>query len=188
MGLNIEWRKWMASQLKITRFLIPLFFMVWPILGWCDEFIVRRISANQIEKGCNLDLHAIEDERPAIGRPDRALDLKWVCAGRSVKVIDRYEIEGGSPDVVTVLYRKNRDIIVLVKWGLRSLAADVQGDYYKIYVYRHAPENLIKPFSLRRDIMKKLGEGLDGAVNGRPVYFPCKDAASIRKALDRYGY
>ena len=174
--------------MKIIRSLILVAFFAWPIFGRCDEYLLRQLSASQIENNCNLKLYSIEGERGLIGLPDHSLDLKWVCDDRPVLSVDKYEIEGGSPDVVAILYRKNRYIIVLVRWVSNSRAADAQGDYYKIYAYRRTLEDRRKPFSRELSIMNKLGEGWDGTMNGEVVHFPYKDARSIRKALDRFGY
>ncbi|QCP51347.1 hypothetical protein FAZ95_20645 [Trinickia violacea] len=188
MGFNIKRRAGMIGKSKIFRLLILLAAIAFPIFSRCDELVVQQLSADQIEKGCGLNLYAIEGEKPAIGRPDYSLDLRWSCDEQPVRIIDRYEIEGGSPDVVTVLYRKARDIIVLVKWSSNSRVADTQGDYYRVYAYRYMKKNPVKPFSRNEDIMKRFGEGLEGTLDGKPVHFPYKNADSIRKALDRFGY
>jgi hypothetical protein len=172
------------------RFL-ELFFalaVAWPIVGWCDEFSLQKIPAERIQKGCDLEFYALPDGKPAIGRPNHSIDLRWTCGDQPPRVIDNYEIAGGSPDIVTVFYRKRQDVMVLVKWSTNSQAADAQGDYYKIYVYRYTQRNSDKPFLLQPDVMKELGEGWDGTVDGRSVHFPYKDALSIRKALNRLGY
>jgi hypothetical protein len=185
VGCNTKWRTRMVDMTKALRLLILAFIFASPTLAWCDEHLIQRLPADQIENGCNLYLYALETESPALGRPDHSLDLRWACKDGQAEIIDTYEIEGGSPSVVTILYRKNRDIVVLVKWESNSQAADIIGDYYKIYVYRHTPENFSKRFYSDKETMKKLGEGWEGVMNGRRVHFPYKDAASIRKALDR---
>jgi len=188
MGFYIGRESRMVKNLENIRSLILVSAIAWPICGRCDEHLLQQLSASQIENNCNLGLYSIDGEAVSLGRSDHYLDLRWVCDGRPVRDIDRYEIEGGSPDVVTILYRKKRNIIVLVRWMSNSQAADVQGDYYKIYAYRYTPDDPMKPFSRELRIMNKLGEGWDGAMNGEVVHFPYKDAGSIRKALNRLGY
>jgi hypothetical protein len=178
----------MVDMKKALRFLILALISANPIFAWCGEYLIQRLPADQIQNGCNLSLYALETESPALGRPDHSLDLRWACNDGQTKIIDTYEIEGGSPSVETILYRKNRDIVALVKWESNSQAADIVGDYYKIYVYQYDPENLVSPFHSDKETMKKLGEGWEGVMNGRRVHFPYKDAASIRKALDRFEY
>lgn len=167
-----------------------LFVMVYPIAGWCEESVLQKLPAEQIEKGCNLDFYAVNsaDEALEIGRPDYSVDVRWACDGKPVILVDNYEVEGGSPEIVTVFYRKRQDIVVLVKWTMNSQASDIQGDYYKIYIYKRTPGNLDKPFSRQNDVMKELGEGWNGTKDGKPVRYPFKDASSIRKALSRLGY
>jgi hypothetical protein len=174
--------------MKRVLFLNIALIAIWPSFGRCGEPLIQHLPANRIERGCSLNLYAVESEKVAIGRSDRALDLRWSCAGEELKTIDTYQINGGSPQVVTILYRKNRNIIVLVKWETRSRGADLFGDSYKIYAYRYMSINGNKSFSVNRNIMNKLGEGLEGDMDGRPVHFPYKDAAAIRKVLDRLGY
>jgi hypothetical protein len=178
----------MVSAFKISRLLTLVAFLAPPISGWSDEVVVRQLSAQQIDAGCSLRFVALESNRPAIGRPDYSLDLRWLCDDRPVQTIDTYEIEGSSPEPVTVLYRKRRDIVILVKWSPRSHAADAQGDFYKVYAYTYARQNHRSQFSLNRRIMRTLGEGWEGTLDGRPVHFRYKDATSIRKGLDRFGY
>ncbi|MDQ7976142.1 hypothetical protein QYH69_02645 [Paraburkholderia sp. SARCC-3016] len=175
---------------KLKGLLLSLVFLTisWSAPAWCDEYLVQRLSAGQLKRGCDLSLYAIETERVAIGRPDHTVDLRWICEDGKSRIIDTYQIEGGSPQVITILFRRNRHIIVLVKWEARSRNADVFGDYYKIYAYQYAPTSVDKLFPVDRNLMSKLGEGWEGDVAGKSVHFPYKDAAAIRKALDRFGY
>lgn len=179
----------MVSRISLFKFLMFL-AVADPMAGWCAESVLQQLPAEQIEKGCKLDFYAVNsaDEFPAIGRPDYSIDARWACKGRPTRIVDTYEIEGGSPEIVTVFYRNKQDIVVLVKWSTNSQASDIQGDYYKIYIYRHTTGSLDNPFSRREDVMKKLGEGWDGEMDGKPVHYPFKDASSIRKALNRLGY
>ncbi|MBJ9941710.1 hypothetical protein I7819_17690 [Burkholderia multivorans] len=179
----------MVNKILLFKFLICV-AAIRPMSGWCAESILQQLSGEQLEKGCNLDFYAVNlaNDSPAIGRPDYSIDMRWACDGKPTKIVDTYEVEGGSPQIVTVFYRNRKDVVVLVKWSTNSQASDIQGDYYKIYVYRIALRNLEKPFLRQEGVMKKLGEGWDGEMNGNPVHYPLKDAASIRKALNRLGY
>jgi len=188
VGFNIKRRARVVKKSKGLFLFLLLLILSWSAPGWCDEYLLQRLSASQLKRGCDLMLYAIENERVEIGRPDHTLDLRWACKDEKSRVIDTYQIEGGSPQVVTILYRKNINIIVLAKWESRSRSADVFGDYYKIYAYQYTPKSSDKLFSVNRNIMSKLGEGWEGDVAGKSVHFPYKEAAAIRKALDRFGY
>lgn len=179
----------MASRNLFSKFL-ALFATAYPIAGWCEESVLQQLPAEQIDKKCNLDFYAVNsaDEIIAIGRPDYSIDVRWACDGKPTILVDNYEVEGGSPEIVAVFYRKSQDVVVLVKWSTNSQASYIQGDYYKIYIYRRTPGNLDKPFSRQNDVMKKLGEGWNGTKDGKPVPYPFKDASSIRKALSQLGY
>jgi hypothetical protein len=98
----------MASYLRLTSFLLLISTIARPTFGWCGEYLVQRLPARQIEQGCDLTLYAVEDESVEIGRPNHTLDLRWACKEGEAKTIDTYQIEGGSPKVATILYRKNR--------------------------------------------------------------------------------
>jgi len=114
----------------------------WPIVGWCDEFILQKIPAEQIQKGCDLDFYAVPDGSPSIGRPGHSIDLRWACVDQPPRVIDNYEIEGGSPDIVTVFYRKRQDVIVLVRWSTNSQAADPPRRLLQdLYIQAHAQKS-----------------------------------------------
>ena len=89
---------------------------------------------------------------------------------------------------MTVIFRKKRYIVILVKWTTSSVASNFEGDFYKCYVYRFVPGTTGQPFVRESEIMKKLGSGWDGSKDGQPVSFPLKDSASIRKLLTRLGY
>lgn len=189
LEFNVDRRKWMVKKGLLFKFLICV-ATTCSMSGWCAESMLQQLSAEQLEKGCNLDFYAVNlaNDSPAIGRPDYSIDMRWACTGKSTKIVDTYEVEGGSPQIVTVFYRNRKDVVVLVKWSTNSQASDIQGDYYKIYVYRLALGNLGKPFLRQEDVMRKLGEGWDGEMNGKLIHYPLKDAASIRKALNRLGY
>jgi hypothetical protein len=179
----------MVKRQTIARFFLYL-ALIWPTLGWSDEYILQKIPADQLEKGCFVDFYAIDapGEQPAIGRSNYSIYLRWSCNGKPARPIDTYEIEGGSPEIVTVLFRKKKDTVVLVKWTTTSPSADFQGDFYKIYVYRYTPENSNKPLKRQENAMSKLGDGWEGTMNGREVHYPFKDAYSIRRELNRLGY
>lgn len=110
-----------------------------------------------------------------------AIDLMWNCNGRPLKLIDQYGVNGGSPEIVTLFFRKKRRLVVLVRWTIDSHAADFQGDIYEVHVYAYDKDNT---FVDQKTINARFGNGLDGAINGRNVYFKFKNAALIRKKLD----
>jgi hypothetical protein len=176
-----------GNRMRILQ-LFFAFAVAWPVPGWCDGSILHKIPAEQMEEGCDLEFRALPDGEPAIGQSNHSVNLRWMCESQIPRVIDNYEIEGSSPDIVTVFYRRRQDVIVLVKWSTNSWASDVQGDYYKIYVYRYTQKNPSKPFMPQLDIMRKLGEGWGSMIGKKQVHYPYKDAASIRSALDKLGY
>ncbi len=100
-----------------------------------------NIRATQVKEGCGIKF--LRDEYPeesnGLSYPLYDVLMKWDCASGESALIDRYDIEGISPEIVTVLFWRKRSIAVLVKWAVNSHAADFQGDFYRVYVYRYEP-------------------------------------------------
>jgi hypothetical protein len=113
--------------------------------------------------------------------------VKWKCEDGTTVPIDRYEVEGGSREVATVLFWKRKRVVTLVKWSVNSRASDFQGNFYKIYIYKFndVKEAHPQPFVREDVIMKKFGSGWDGVMDGVVIKYPFKDAASIRKRLKK---
>ncbi|CAB3762931.1 hypothetical protein [Paraburkholderia humisilvae] len=150
-----------------------------------------RIRASQIKEGCYITFleedYAREQGDPS--RPYYDALMKWSCKNGETTIIDRYDVEGASPEIVTVLFWKKRSLAVLVKWSINSHAADFQGDFYKVYVYRYVPSKAGNQFRKEEGVMKKFGEGWDGEWVGKnAVRYDFKDAASIKKRLNELGY
>lgn len=148
------------------------------------------IPSDRIRAGCQIIFKKsiYENSDDPLSNPPYSIDLEWTCDGKTPVIVDRYDVEGSSPEIATVLFRKKQSVIVLVKWSINSQASDLEGNFYKVYVYRFDPENPRHPFTRHNKIMRKLGSGWDGVKEERPVNYPLKDAASIRKALARLGY
>jgi hypothetical protein len=156
---------------------------------YADDAEHERISADQIKRGCVLAFEktVLPDPEDPLSTPPYSLALNWLCQGEAPIAVDRYDIEGGNPQIVTVFFRKKSGVVVLVKWSINSHSSDFVGDIYKIYVYKFV-SNAEHPLVKDRDVMVKLFEGWDGFRNGHSVSYPFKDAASIRKELARLGY
>ncbi|CAB3766709.1 hypothetical protein [Paraburkholderia humisilvae] len=150
----------------------------------------ESVRAWQIKDGCYIKF--MKDEYPAergLSYPLYDILVKWNCENGEFATIDRYDVEGASPEIVTVLFWKKRSLAVLVKWSINSHAADFQGDFYKVYVYRYVPSKAGNQFRKEESIMKKFGEGWDGEWVGKnAVRYDFKDAASIKKRLNELGY
>src|SRR5262249_19663597 len=111
----------------------------------------------------------------------------WKCINGDREVIDQYSVEGGSPEVVTVLFWKGRSLLVLVKWMTNSHASDFQGDFYKLYIYGFSKNASHNKFTPNETLMSEFGEGWDGVRNGVVVKYEFKDATSIRRKLRELG-
>jgi len=109
----------------------------------------------------------------------------WTCDDRSV-LIDRYDINGASAEVVEGLLLKNQALIVLVRWAISSRAADFSGHFYRVFIYRHISFDGAEAFIRDCSGMGAFPEGWDGVwKNGKSAVFQYKDANSIVRKLSK---
>ncbi|KAI3590595.1 hypothetical protein D9X30_4080 [Cupriavidus sp. U2] len=109
----------------------------------------------------------------------------WTCDDQRV-LIDRYDINGASPEVVEGVLLKNQALVVLVRWSISSRAADFSGHFYRVFIYRHIA--LDGADACIRDCygMGAFPEGWDGTwKNGKSAVFQYKDANSIVRKLSK---
>jgi hypothetical protein len=160
--------------------------------AFSSEKLPDVISAESIRPGCSIYFvkRFYSDSDDPLSVPPYDLVSTWKCQGVGQSRIDTYEINGGSPEVVTVTYWKRRAIVVLVKWSINSRASDYVGDYYKVYVYKRMKEATGKERFVRDEaIMNKFPEGWGGNTqSGTAVRYPFKDAASIKRRLVEIHY
>ncbi|MEZ0604699.1 hypothetical protein ACAX43_21440 [Paraburkholderia sp. IW21] len=145
------------------------------------------IPADQIKEGCTVEFIS---ERPtnetnAPGSQPHEIAVKWICKGVATATIDRYQVEGGSPQIITTLFLKRKIFVALAKWPVTSHASDFQGDFYKVYIYKYNRESNTHPFIRDDKMMDKFGLGWDGVKDGITVTYPFKDAALIRSRLNQ---
>ncbi|MBB5507905.1 hypothetical protein [Paraburkholderia atlantica] len=173
---------------KILSFLLLVVFVTFAMKllpVWADEKSPNILSADSILPGCSVVLSEIDRISP--DHPTNVsheVEATWRCQDGGQSVIDTYAFEGGSPEVVTVFYWKNKDIISLVRWPINSQAADYSGYLYAVYIYKGMKKDGNQIFVKDDATMKKLPFGFDGYKrNGSPVRYPYKDAASIKRRL-----
>lgn len=145
-------------------------------------------SADAIRLGCSVSFpkqfHAISDDPLSIPLFD--VSVEWHCSDGETAIIDKYEINGSSPEISTLFYWQDHSIVVLVKWSVNSQASEYVGDYYKVFSYRYERVGAEGRFVKNETIMKNFPAGLDGcAKNGTRIIYPFKSAASIRKRLQK---
>jgi len=111
-------------------------------------------------------------------------------------LIDTYPDEGGAnPKVISVFYAnadddKSAELFVLVRWDIQKGQTGSSGNFYRIYAYDNdivdgeEGESLV----LMPEVMYKLGEGLDGVVEGKPSAFKLITAKQIKERLKELGY
>lgn len=146
------------------------------------------LPAKQIRPGCSVILHKEypPGTDPNVNSAVFDEQLLWKCAGAPTVKVGTIEAEGGGPEIVTVFYRK-REIIVLARWTSGSAGADFQGDFYQVSAFRLEEVGNQTTFKALPAITKAFGDGYDGVLNGKPVTFPYKNAASIRARLTALG-
>lgn len=188
MGSNARCEAWVVKG--ASTFLLTCAFLSSPLLAQVRDVASPSIAGNDLRAGCKIvfpkDIKHSDSDPLSSGNFD--IKVIWTCIGTHEITIDRYEIDGDSPEIVTVFFWKNQKTVILVKWSTNSQASDFQGDYYRVYVYDYKKNQGEKPFVSRNDIDKKFGEGWDGILNGRKVVYQYKDAKSIRSRLKKIGY
>ncbi|TDY49754.1 hypothetical protein [Paraburkholderia rhizosphaerae] len=147
------------------------------------------IEADRLQRRCSINFsnEPYPRENGALGSPVRDIKVTWQCMNGEREVIDQYSVEGGSPEVVTVLFWKKQSFLVLVKWTTNSHASDFQGDFYRLYIYKFSKTAPHKKFTPNETLMSEFGEGWDGVMNGVVKEYQFKDAASIRRKLQELG-
>jgi hypothetical protein len=187
MGIDARSGAWMVKAASIFLFACALSS---PLLAQVGEVASPTISASSLREGCKIafpkDVKYSHSDPLSSGSFD--IRVMWMCVGSTDVEIDRYEIEGGSPEIVTVLFWKRQKAVILVRWSTNSQASDFQGDYYKVYVYDYNKNLTKKSFIRRGDIDKRFGEGWDGVLNGKQIVYKYKDAQSIKSRLKKIGY
>lgn len=148
------------------------------------------IPANVIKNGCNLnfskELHPLPND--PLSTPPFDISARWICRDGEASDFDKYTINGSSPSVVTVLFWRDRYIIVLVKWVINSSASDYVGDFYKIFSYKRQQIGGRAAIVRDRSLESLFPPGWDGNDrNGSKVKYFFKDAASIKKVLKSRG-
>jgi hypothetical protein len=145
----------------------------------------KRIPAESIKHGCALEFRQEQysTETNSLGTQPNNIGVNWVCGDSRSSKIDRYNVEGGSPKIMTVFFWREDGFVVLVRWSIDSQAADFKGDFYKVYVYKYHPGGGIPPFIRQEKVMNEFGQGWDGVWKGATVAYPYKDASSIRRRL-----
>ncbi|WP_414444191.1 hypothetical protein [Burkholderia sp. 22PA0106] len=146
------------------------------------------VSADAIREGCSISFKKIHHPIPndLLSNPPFSISAQWNCKDGEHLFIDKYDINGSSPQIASVFYWKSRDVFVLVKWEINSRASDYSGSYYEIFSYEYAPNSNPRTLTRNGGLEKYFPPGFDGtAKNGTPVVYPFKNAASIRKKLRR---
>jgi len=100
------------------------------------------------------------------------------------KVVDRYPVEGSSPNVQSLFFemiKGKENLLLIVRWEVNHRGIGTYGDFYKIYAYENDGAGWLKTNKEVGD-MKSL-RGIDGYQDGQSSNFDLKDAAAVRKYL-----
>jgi hypothetical protein len=146
----------------------------------------ENIPADQIRSGCSVsfskELHPNRND--PLSTPLFAIVASWHCIDGEQLPLDRYEINGSSPEVAIVFYWRKRDVVVLVKWPINSRAADYSGNYYDVFIYEYDNKYHTPRFVRNQFAQKYFFAGFDGvAKDGSPVKYPFDNSEAIRKKI-----
>lgn len=144
------------------------------------------IPADSIRNGCNVnfskEFHPLSND--PLSTPPFDITAKWICRDGEVSNFDKYTVNGSSPSVATVLFWRERYIIILVKWTASSSASDYVSDFYEVFSYKRQQLNGRADIVRDGAIERFFSPGWDGySRNEVRVKYPFKDAASIKKVL-----
>lgn len=167
---------------------LSLLFGISGLAGWAHAANKSpdKIAADVVRAGCSVSFleEPLQDLHNPSSGPLFNVKATWQCRDGETLSFDNYEVNGSSPEVVTVFYWQKREIVTLVKWSVNSQAADYLGDYYQVFIYKYVYSS--KGSKIMRDstAMRAFPEGWDGVKrDGTPVIYEFRDAASIRKRL-----
>jgi len=107
------------------------------------------------------------------------------------KYVGTIHPEGAPPVVRSVFFHDvnkspGSELFVLVSYSTNHY--DSGGEYFKVYIYNREVDSSTGGLSRVTSVEEKLGEGLEGSIEGKPSRAPYKNAADVRKLLKKFGY
>jgi hypothetical protein len=111
----------------------------------------------------------------------------FILSDKTKAVLSIYEHEGAIPEIVDVFTcvtgtKSENELFVICKWNQVHREEQINGDAYKVYVYK---DSLIKdPSGFNRiaidaSMMKIFGEGFEGIFQGVDTIYPYKTSKDI---------
>lgn len=165
--------------------------LLWCVIGMiglsrATSQLQDEIPADTVRTGCSIlfskQFHIIAED--PLSNPLFDMWMEWRCRDGEAITIDKYEINGASPELEALFFWQENHIVTLVKWSVNSQSSDYVGNYYKIFSYQYERDQNGGAFTRNEDIMKKLPAGLEGRTkNGSRVIYPFKNETAIRKRL-----
>lgn len=103
------------------------------------------------------------------------------------QIVDRYENDGGCPQVISVFYyniRQKPYVFTIVKWDSKHLGVGMNGDDYQVFAYMK--NNKTGTLQIDKTILhdEKL-QGFEGMQEEKNYYFKYKDAISVKRYLKK---
>ncbi|WP_150563749.1 hypothetical protein [Pandoraea cepalis] len=144
------------------------------------------MPADAIRSGCSVLISRDyqSDPNDSLSTQIYSLLISWQCDDGENSTIGTFPVEGASPEIVTIFYWDNENIISLVKWPMSSQAADYSGNYYKIYAYTYNNHKFPRRFFENTKIERNFPPGFDGlSRDGTVINYPFKDIKSIKRKL-----
>lgn len=126
---------------------------------------------------------------------DKEIEI-YVITSREAKLrnefVGRIEVQGGPPYIESVFLENGDDdpekeLFILVRWEIRHPGLNTAGNFYKTYIYDRN-KRAKNGFSRVTATEQKIGSGLDGQREGKPVSYRFKSVNSIRALMRKLGY
>lgn len=101
MGINARSGAWMVRTASTLLFTYAFFSS--PLFAQVGDVASPAISASNLMEGCKIAFpkDVKHSDSDPLSSGDFDIRVMWTCVGSTDVEIDRYEIEGGSPEIVT---------------------------------------------------------------------------------------
>lgn len=136
--------------------------------------ILQFIYVNKIDGDSSIDIYAISQNGKLL----------------SSDYVGTIEPEGGPPNIESVFLEDAdadgvKDLIILSRWEISHQGLGTYGNYFRVLIYgnKDSVNRGGDGFIRLSAVEKKIGSGLEGFREGKPVHFLYKDAPSIRSFI-----
>ncbi len=152
-----------------------------------SNFAVEAYESNSIDfinHGDKVMLYATDTMHIKNNSGDRIIAVKY--SNGKTSILDTLYEEGGSAYIIDIALKNidknnNSELIILCAWRQQHRGLNINGIYYEPRIYSVTTSG----FFIRKDLMKKIGNGFDGIQEGVKSIYEYKTAQSIIDLLNQ---